>query len=558
MPKRTDIETILLIGSGPIIIGQAAEFDYSGTQGAKALKEEGYRVILVNSNPATIMTDPNIADKTYIEPLITPVLEKIIEKERPDAILPTLGGQTALNLAIDLYEKGILDKYNVELIGAKYEVIKKAEDRDLFKKAMENIGLSMPKSAAVKSIAEAEEVIDWIGFPVIIRPSFTLGGTGGSIAYNRDEFYPKVKAGLDASPIHEVLLEESVIGWKEFEMEVMRDKNDNCVIICSIENLDPMGVHTGDSITVAPAITLSDREYQILRNYSIAVMREIGVETGGSNVQFSQNPKTGEFYVIEMNPRVSRSSALASKATGFPIAKIAAKLAVGYTLDELPNDITKKTPASFEPTIDYIVVKIPRFDFAKFPEADPTLTTMMKSVGEVMAIGRTFKESLQKALRSLELGRYGFYMGLENIDEQTLKEKIIKPNPDRLWYIAEGFRRGFSVDEISRLSHIDKWFLSQIKEIIDYELYLSTKDINTITDQELEKAKQWGFSDRELARLLKTTEEEIRKRRIEVSYKVVDTCAAEFEAFTPYYYSSYESLSGKVKDDNVITFRVSE
>ncbi len=558
MPKRTDIETILLIGSGPIIIGQAAEFDYSGTQGAKALKEEGYRAILVNSNPATIMTDPNIADKTYIEPLITPVLEKIIEKERPDAILPTLGGQTALNLAIDLYEKGILDKYNVELIGAKYEVIKKAEDRDLFKKAMENIGLSMPKSAVVKSIAEAEEVIDWIGFPVIIRPSFTLGGTGGSIAYNRDEFYPKVKAGLDASPIHEVLLEESVIGWKEFEMEVMRDKNDNCVIICSIENLDPMGVHTGDSITVAPAITLSDREYQILRNYSIAVMREIGVETGGSNVQFSQNPKTGEFYVIEMNPRVSRSSALASKATGFPIAKIAAKLAVGYTLDELPNDITKKTPASFEPTIDYIVVKIPRFDFAKFPEADPTLTTMMKSVGEVMAIGRTFKESLQKALRSLELGRYGFYMGLENIDEQTLKEKIIKPNPDRLWYIAEGFRRGFSVDEISRLSHIDKWFLSQIKEIIDYELYLSTKDINTITDQELEKAKQWGFSDRELARLLKTTEEEIRKRRIEVSYKVVDTCAAEFEAFTPYYYSSYESLSGKVKDDNVITFRVSE
>jgi len=480
MPKRTDIETILLIGSGPIIIGQAAEFDYSGTQGAKALKEEGYRVILVNSNPATIMTDPNIADKTYIEPLITPVLEKIIEKERPDAILPTLGGQTALNLAVDLYEKGILDKYNVELIGAKYEVIKKAEDRDLFKKAMENIGLSMPKSAVVKSIAEAEEVIDWIGFPVIIRPSFTLGGTGGSIAYNRDEFYPKVKAGLDASPIHEVLLEESVIGWKEFEMEVMRDKNDNCVIICSIENLDPMGVHTGDSITVAPAITLSDREYQILRNYSIAVMREIGVETGGSNVQFSQNPKTGEFYVIEMNPRVSRSSALASKATGFPIAKIAAKLAVGYTLDELPNDITKKTPASFEPTIDYIVVKIPRFDFAKFPEADPTLTTMMKSVGEVMAIGRTFKESLQKALRSLELGRYGFYMGLENIDEQTLKEKIIKPNPDRLWYIAEGFRRGYSVDEINRLSHIDKWFLSQIKEIIDYELYLSTKDINTI------------------------------------------------------------------------------
>ncbi len=558
MPKRTDIETILLIGSGPIIIGQAAEFDYSGTQGAKALKEEGYRVILVNSNPATIMTDPNIADKTYIEPLITPIIEKIIEKERPDAILPTLGGQTALNLAIDLYEKGILDKYNVELIGAKYEVIKKAEDRDLFKKAMENIGLSMPKSAVVKSIAQAEEVIDWIGFPVIIRPSFTLGGTGGGIAYNRDEFYLKVKAGLDASPIHEVLLEQSIIGWKEFEMEVMRDKNDNCVIICSIENLDPMGVHTGDSITIAPAITLSDREYQILRNYSIAVIREIGVETGGSNVQFAQNPETGEFYIIEMNPRVSRSSALASKATGFPIAKIAAKLAVGYTLDELPNDITKKTPASFEPTIDYIVTKIPRFDFAKFPEADQTLTTMMKSVGEVMAIGRTFKESLQKALRSLELGRYGFYIGLEKVDENSLKEKIIKPNPDRLWYIAEAFRRGYSIEEINKLSHIDKWFLNQIKEIIDYEMYLSQKEISTITDTELEKAKQWGFSDRELARILKTTEEEIRNRRIEASYKVVDTCAAEFEAFTPYYYSSYESLSGKVEDNNVVLFRADE
>ncbi|MEZ0322946.1 MAG: carbamoyl-phosphate synthase large subunit [Hydrogenothermaceae bacterium] len=559
MPKRTDIEKIMLIGSGPIVIGQAAEFDYSGTQGAKALKEEGYKVILVNSNPATIMTDPDIADRTYIEPLITPVLEKIIEKERPDAILPTLGGQTALNLAIDLYEKGILDKYNVKLIGANYEAIKKAEDRDLFKKAMEKIGLSMPKSAVVKSLAEAEEVIRWIGFPVIIRPSFTLGGTGGGIAYNIDEFFPKVKAGLEASPIGEVLLEESVIGWKEFEMEVMRDGNDNCVIVCSIENLDPMGVHTGDSITVAPAMTLSDREYQILRDYSIAVIREIGVETGGSNVQFSQNPKTGEFYVIEMNPRVSRSSALASKATGFPIAKIAAKLAVGYTLDELSNDITKKTPASFEPTIDYVVVKIPRFDFAKFPEADSTLTTMMKSVGEVMAIGRTFKESLQKALRSLELGRYGFYIGLENVDETTLKEKIIKPNPDRLWYIAEGFRRGYSVEEINRMSHIDVWFLHQIKEIIYYEQYLASKDIDSITDDELEKAKQWGFSDRELARLLKTTEEEIRKRRIPVSYKVVDTCSAEFEAFTPYYYSSYESLMGVVREDgSVELYRESE
>ncbi|NPA17380.1 carbamoyl-phosphate synthase large subunit [Persephonella sp.] len=552
MPKRTDISRILLIGSGPIIIGQAAEFDYSGTQGAKALKEEGYEVILVNSNPATIMTDPEVADKTYIEPLITPVIEKIIEKERPDALLPTLGGQTALNLAIDLYEKGILDKYNVKMIGANYEAIKKAEDRELFKEAMEKIGLQMPKSAVVNSVAEAMEVIKWIGFPVIIRPSFTLGGTGGSIAYNIDEFYPKVKAGLDASPVHEVLLEESVIGWKEFEMEVMRDKNDNCVIICSIENLDPMGVHTGDSITIAPAMTLTDKEYQMLRDYSIAVIREIGVETGGSNVQFSQNPETGQFYVIEMNPRVSRSSALASKATGFPIAKIAAKLAVGYTLDELPNDITKETPASFEPTIDYVVTKIPRFDFAKFPETDPTLTTMMKSVGEVMAIGRTFKESLQKALRSLELGRYGFYIGLEKEDDETVREKIVTPNADRLWYIAEGFRRGWTVEEINQLSHIDKWFLSQIKEIIDFEQELAEKTLATITEEELNRAKQWGFSDRELARLLKTTEDKIRERRMQISYKVVDTCAAEFKAYTPYFYSSYEQPFGKVNEDGTV------
>ena len=552
MPKRTDINRILLIGSGPIVIGQAAEFDYSGTQGAKALKEEGYEVILVNSNPATIMTDPEVADKTYIEPLITPVIEKIIEKERPDALLPTLGGQTALNLAVDLYEKGILDKYNVQMIGANYEAIKKAEDRDLFKAAMEKIGLQMPKSAVVKSIAEAMEVIEWIGFPVIIRPSFTLGGTGGSIAYNIDEFYPKVKAGLEASPVHEVLLEESVIGWKEFEMEVMRDKNDNCVIICSIENLDPMGVHTGDSITIAPAMTLTDKEYQMLRDYSIAVIREIGVETGGSNVQFSQNPETGQFYVIEMNPRVSRSSALASKATGFPIAKIAAKLAVGYTLDELPNDITKETPASFEPTIDYVVTKIPRFDFAKFPETDPTLTTMMKSVGEVMAIGRTFKESIHKALRSLELGRYGFYMGLEKESDEKIKENIVRPNADRLWYIAEAFRRGMDVDEVYQLSHIDKWFLTQIKEIIDFEQQLSEKTLASITDEELEQAKQWGFSDRELARLLKTTEEKIRERRLKVSYKVVDTCAAEFKAYTPYFYSSYEKPFGRVTEEGEI------
>jgi carbamoyl-phosphate synthase large subunit len=559
MPKRTDIHRILLIGSGPIIIGQAAEFDYSGTQGVKALKEEGYEVILVNSNPATIMTDPEIADKTYIEPLLTPVIEKIIEKERPDALLPTLGGQTALNLAVDLYEKGILDKYGVKMIGANYEAIKKAEDRELFKEAMEKIGLQMPKSAVVKSLAEAEEVIDWIGFPVIIRPSFTLGGTGGSIAYNRDEFLPKVKAGLEASPVHEVLLEESVLGWKEFEMEVMRDKNDNCVIICSIENFDPMGVHTGDSITIAPAMTLTDKEYQILRDYTIAVIREIGVETGGSNVQFSQNPETGQFYVIEMNPRVSRSSALASKATGFPIAKIAAKLAVGYTLDELPNDITKETPASFEPTIDYVVTKIPRFDFAKFPEADPTLTTMMKSVGEVMAIGRTFKESFQKALRSLELGRYGFYIGLEKEDEETIKQKIITPNSDRVWYIAEAFRRGYSVEDIYNLSHIDRWFLHQIKEIIDFEKELSTKTLATITDEELEKAKQWGFSDKELARLLKTTEDKIREKRMQTSYKVVDTCAAEFRAYTPYYYSSYEKPFGKIDENgNIVEIYDSE
>ncbi len=554
MPKRTDIHRIMLIGSGPIIIGQAAEFDYSGTQGAKALKEEGYEVILVNSNPATIMTDPEIADKTYIEPLIPDVLEKIIEKEKPDAILPTLGGQTALNLAIQLYERGIIDKYNIKMLGANYDTIKKAEDRDLFKQAMEKIGLEMPKSAVVRSISEAEEIINWIGFPVIIRPSFTLGGTGGSIAYNYDEFLPKVKSGLEASPITEVLLEESVIGWKEFEMEVMRDKNDNCVIICSIENLDPMGIHTGDSITIAPAMTLTDREYQILRDYTISVIREIGVETGGSNVQFSQNPKNGKFYIIEMNPRVSRSSALASKATGFPIAKIAAKLAVGYTLDELPNDITKETPASFEPTIDYIVTKIPRFDFAKFPEADPTLTTMMKSVGEIMAIGRTFKESLHKALRSLELGRYGFYAKLENTDEETIKNKIITPNPDRLWYIAEAFRRGYTIDQIHSFTFIDKWFLNQIKEIIDFEIYLSGKTLTTISDEDFEKAKQWGFSDKELARLLKTSEDKIRERRINISYKVVDTCAAEFEAYTPYYYSSYESLSGKITDEGKLTF----
>jgi len=561
LPKREDLKRILIIGSGPIRIGQAAEFDYSGTQACKALKEEGYQVILVNSNPATIMTDPDIADRTYVEPLTVEVLEKIIEKERPDALLPTVGGQTALNLAVELHEAGILEKYGVELIGAKVEAIKKAEDRELFKEAMLKIGLDVPRSGLAHSLEEAMEVLDYVGLPAIIRPAFTLGGEGGGVAYNREEFKEIVKRGLDASPINEVLIEESVLGWKEFELEVMRDLNDNVVIICSIENFDPMGVHTGDSITVAPAQTLTDKEYQLLRDAAIAIIREIGVETGGSNVQFAVNPENGRIIVIEMNPRVSRSSALASKATGFPIAKIAAKLAVGYTLDELPNDITKKTPASFEPAIDYCVVKFPRWAFEKFPEADPTLTTRMKSVGEVMAIGRTFKEALNKAIRSLEIGRYGLTMkGIGELSDEELESKIAVPSADRVWYIAEAFRRNWSLDRIHDLSKIDSWFLHNVRQLVELEGELKKHTIDTVPAELLKWAKKWGFSDREIANLLGTDELKVREKRKELSpvlYKTVDTCAGEFEAYTPYYYSTYdgrECEANPSKEEKVIVF----
>ncbi len=545
MPKRTDIKKILIIGSGPIVIGQAAEFDYSGTQACKALRQEGYEVILVNSNPATIMTDPEIADRTYIEPLTVDVLERIIEKERPDALLPTLGGQTALNLAVELYEKGILQKYGVEMIGANYEAIKRGEDRLLFAETMEKIGLKVPPRAVVSSLEEGLKAIKEIGFPVILRPAFTLGGTGGSIAYNMEEFEQKLKIALEASPIHQVQLDKSLLGWKEYELEVIRDKADNVIIVCSIENFDPMGVHTGDSITVAPAQTLTDKEYQILRDAAIAIIRAIGVDTGGSNIQFAVNPENGDFYVIEMNPRVSRSSALASKATGFPIAKVAAKLAVGYTLDELKNDITRDTPASFEPSIDYVVVKIPRFNFDKFPQTDPTLTTMMKSVGEVMAIGRTFKEALLKAIRSLEKGRYGLTdTDLSQVDEEELIKNLITPTENRLWYIAEAFRRGFSIDEVYNYTKIDRWFLANIKQLVDAEHLIKEKTLDTISAEELRLLKEWGFSDKELAKLWKVSEDEVRKRRKELgikpTIKVVDTCAGEFKAYTPYYYSSYE------------------
>ena len=540
MPKREDIRKILIIGSGPIVIGQAAEFDYSGTQACKALKQEGYQIVLVNSNPATIMTDPEIADRTYIEPLTIEFLEEIIKKERPDALLPTLGGQTALNLAVQLYEEGVLDRYGVEMIGANYEAIKKGEDRDLFRKAMENIGLKVPESAVVSSEEEGFEAVKRIGFPVILRPAFTLGGTGGSIAYNIEEFKDKLSVALKTSPIHQVLLDKSLIGWKEFEFEVIRDKNDNVIIVCSIENFDPMGVHTGDSITVAPAQTLTDKEYQILRDAAIAVIREIGVDTGGSNIQFAVSPENGDFYVIEMNPRVSRSSALASKATGFPIAKVAAKLAIGYTLDELKNDITRFTPASFEPSIDYVVVKIPRFDFKKFLGADTTLTTMMKSVGEVMAIGRTFKEALLKAIRSLELDRFGLAFPRMDVSEGDLIRNLRTPNEDRLWYIAEAFRRGYSVEELYELTRIDRWFLYNIEEIVSFE-----KDIEERLDEEtLRRAKELGYSDREIARIRGVEEREVRELRrklgIRTSFKGVDTCAGEFVAYTPYYYSSFE------------------
>jgi carbamoyl-phosphate synthase large subunit len=550
MPKRTDIQSILIIGAGPIIIGQACEFDYSGAQACKALREEGYRVILVNSNPATIMTDPEMADATYIEPIDWPTVAKIIEKERPDALLPTMGGQTALNCALDLEREGVLSKYAVELIGATADAIDMAEDRERFREAMTDIGLNTPKSFIVHSLEEALQVQPQIGYPVIIRPSFTMGGTGGGIAYNREEYEEIVRRGLDLSPTRELLVEESVLGWKEYEMEVVRDKADNAIIICSIENFDPMGVHTGDSITVAPAQTLTDKEYQIMRNASLAVLRKIGVETGGSNVQFAINPANGEMIVIEMNPRVSRSSALASKATGFPIAKIAAKLAVGYTLDELKNDITGgATPASFEPSIDYVVTKIPRFTFEKFPRANDRLTTQMKSVGEVMAMGRTFQESLQKALRGLETGMDGLNEIVDNtLSADEIESKIIQemrmPGADRIWYVADAFRHGFTLEQIHEHSRIDPWFLIQIEEIVQAENALRGRDLETLQAGELRDLKRMGFSDRRLARLLDDTEKCVRSHRHELGvrpvYKRVDTCAGEFATQTAYMYSTYE------------------
>ena len=543
MPKRNDIKSILIIGAGPIIIGQACEFDYSGAQACKALREEGYRVILVNSNPATIMTDPEMADVTYIEPITWQVVERIIDKERPDAILPTMGGQTALNCALDLWRNGVLHKYKVELIGATPEAIDKAEDRQKFKEAMTRIGLGSARSGIAHSMDEAWAVQKDVGFPVIIRPSFTMGGTGGGIAYNPEEFETICKRGLEASPTNELLIEESLIGWKEYEMEVVRDKADNCIIVCSIENLDPMGVHTGDSITVAPAQTLTDKEYQIMRNASLAVLREIGVDTGGSNVQFSVNPADGRMIVIEMNPRVSRSSALASKATGFPIAKIAAKLAVGFTLDELRNEITGgATPASFEPSIDYVVTKIPRFAFEKFPQADNRLTTQMKSVGEVMAIGRTFQESFQKALRGLEVGVDG--MNEKTQDREILEKELGEPGPDRIWYVGDAFAQGFSLEEVHQLTHIDPWFLVQIKDIVDIELWLDEQQLENIDRDLMLTLKKKGFSDRRLAKLLKTTDAAVREKRraqnVRPVYKRVDTCAGEFATNTAYMYSTYE------------------
>ncbi|MBI2083031.1 MAG: carbamoyl-phosphate synthase large subunit [Deltaproteobacteria bacterium] len=553
MPKRTDLKKIMLIGSGPIVIGQACEFDYSGTQACKALKAEGYEVVLINSNPATIMTDPEVADRTYIEPITPEVIQQIIEKERPQALLPTLGGQTALNQAVILAESGVLDRYQVELIGAKLPAIKKAEDRQLFKEAMKKIGLEVPTSGLAHSMKEAWKVLKTTGYPAIIRPAFTLGGSGGNIARNKKEFAEYAQWGIDCSPVRQILIEESALGWKEYELEVMRDGKDNVVIICSIENFDPMGIHTGDSITVAPAQTLTDKEYQIMRDAAIRIIREIGVDTGGSNIQFAIHPKTGRMVVIEMNPRVSRSSALASKATGFPIAKIATKLAVGYTLDEILNDITRSTPACFEPTIDYVVTKIPRFTFEKFPEAESTLTTQMKSVGEVMAIGRTFQESLQKGMRALETGSAGF----ENPPipplskggmMEFIRKKLKNPNSERLWYIGEAFRRRYSVQEIYRLTKIDPWFLNHIREIIRCERKL--KRVGAYGDTPLQKrhlmdAKRAGFSDRRIAKLWDTTEEVVRKRRergnIRPVYKRVDTCGAEFVAHTPYLYSTYET-----------------
>ncbi|MDA7951967.1 MAG: carbamoyl-phosphate synthase large subunit [Pirellulaceae bacterium] len=552
MPKRTDIKKILLIGSGPIVIGQACEFDYSGTQACKALKEEGYEVILINSNPATIMTDPSVADRTYIEPLTWQVVTKVIEKERPDVLLPTLGGQTALNIAMDLAKHGVLEKYNVESIGADAKVIAKAEEREQFKQAMHNIGLEVCRGETVNNLNEARKLIESIGLPCVVRPSFTMGGSGSAIAYNRETFDQLVQQGLDQSPVNEVLIEESIIGWKEYEMEVMRDLDDNVVIICSIENFDPMGVHTGDSITVAPAQTLTDKEYQRMRDASLAVIREIGVETGGSNIQFAIEPKTGRMIVIEMNPRVSRSSALASKATGFPIAKIAAKLAVGYRLHELQNDITRQTKACFEPTIDYVVTKIPRFAFEKFPEADTTLMTQMKSVGETMAIGRTFKESFQKALRGLEVGSFGFGNDSQDLfhkgelpSKEDILPKLSVPNANRVWYIRYAIKAGMTLDEIFEITKIDRWFLDNLFQIVELEDELrALGKLEKLTPELLRKAKQYGFSDRQLCTIFSTSEVEFRRLRIGMgvvaTFKSVDTCAAEFEAFTPYYYSTYE------------------
>jgi carbamoyl-phosphate synthase large subunit len=551
MPRRTDIESIMILGSGPIVIGQACEFDYSGTQACKELRREGYRVILVNSNPATIMTDPEFSDRTYIEPLTLESVTKIIEREKPDAVLPTLGGQTGLNLATELWEAGVLQKHNVELLGARYEVIKKAENRDEFKAAVERCGLGLTRSHIVHNLDDAWAAVKDLGLPVVIRASFTMGGTGSGIAYDAKQYEDMVEFGLRASPVSEVLVEESIEGWKEFELELMRDRNDNVVIVCSIENFDPMGVHTGDSITVAPAQTLTDKEYQIMRNASIAIIREIGVETGGSNIQFATDPETGRMVVIEMNPRVSRSSALASKATGFAIAKIATRLAIGYTLDEIDNDITKETPACFEPSIDYCVVKIPKFDFAKFPDTDPTLTTRMKSVGEVMAIGRTFKESLQKAVRSLEVEAPGLGFGgprddSSQVDMEQIRERIQRPSSLRLFAIRHALRRGISVDEIHQLSKIDPWFLDNIQQLTEEEERLGAyAKLEDVPLEVVRRAKRLGYADLQLAAAWSADETAVRSRRkelgIEATFKLVDTCAAEFEAYTPYYYSTYES-----------------
>jgi carbamoyl-phosphate synthase large subunit len=550
MPRRTDIRRILILGSGPIVIGQAAEFDYSGTQACKALREEGYEVVLVNSNPATIMTDPEMSDRTYVEPVTPDMVERVIERERPDALLPTMGGQTGLNVALELHRRGVLDRYGVTMLAAKPDVIEKAEDREKFRTAMLKIGLDVPRSRTVKTFEDAMRAVDDVGLPCVIRPSFTLGGTGGGIAWNLEEFQEICVRGLDLSPTHEVLIEESVVGWKEFELEVMRDRADNVVIICSIENFDPMGVHTGDSITVAPIQTLTDREYQAMRDAAIRVIREIGVETGGSNIQFATDPATGRMVVIEMNPRVSRSSALASKATGFAIAKIAAKLAVGYTLDELSNDITKKTRACFEPTIDYVVTKVPRFNFEKFPEAEPYLTTQMKSVGEAMAIGRTFRESVQKALRSLETGRYGFGCDAREasrppLEKEELRRRLQRPGPERIFRIREALRTGWTIDSLASHTRIDRWFLVQLKQLVDFEQELRAYSrLSDVPDAVLRRAKREGYSDHQLGVVFGLPEMEVRRRRVSRGirpvYKLVDTCAAEFEAVTPYYYSTYE------------------